>query len=242
MEEIKVVIDISKHEWEYLNRLVGNGDQLGHYERLIVNGTPLPKDYERLIDEKILLRKLRSRNFGFNLPTWVKVAIDDTPTIIEADKEESMTYLEGLDKIMEAMKKRELDQNAQRTVYLGLITTQLATIADELARMNGSVKSGVHCACTDEEISKSFMEDVSAVEEQLPKQSDDKIVHVGDEICSITGDKAVVQGIDTWHRYQCFTDNGDQLIIDTETFNDYWAKTGKNYPQIAEVLKQMKEA
>lgn len=87
MEEIKVVIDISKHEWEYLNRLVGNGDQLGHYERLIVNGTPLPKDYERLIDEKILLRKLRSRNFGFNLPTWVKVAIDDTPTIIEADKE-----------------------------------------------------------------------------------------------------------------------------------------------------------
>lgn len=69
-----------------------------------------------------------------------------------------------------------------------------------------------------------------------------EIVHVGDEIYSEpTNCKAVVQGIDTWHRYQCFTDSGKQLIIDTETFNDYWAKTGKNYPQIAEVIKQMQE-
>lgn len=41
MEEIKVVINITKHEWEYLNKLVENGDQLGHYERLLVNGTPI---------------------------------------------------------------------------------------------------------------------------------------------------------------------------------------------------------
>lgn len=47
-----------------------------------------------------------------------------------------MTYLEGLNKLVEDMKKLELDQNAQQTVYLGLIVTQLATIADELARMN----------------------------------------------------------------------------------------------------------
>lgn len=53
----------------------------------IRNGIPLPKEHGRLIDEKVLLRKLRSRNFGFNLPTWIKVAIDNTPTIIEADKE-----------------------------------------------------------------------------------------------------------------------------------------------------------
>lgn len=32
----------------------------------------------------------------------------------------------------------------------------------------------------------------------------------------------------------------DCISIDKQTFNDYWAKTGKNYPQIAEVLKQMK--
>ena len=30
MEEIEVVINITKHEWEYLNKLVDNGDQLGH--------------------------------------------------------------------------------------------------------------------------------------------------------------------------------------------------------------------
>jgi hypothetical protein len=155
-----------------------------------------------------------------------------------------MTYLEGLNKLVEDMKKLELDQNAQQTVYLGLIVTQLATIADELARMNDNVKSNneANCACTDEEISKSFMEDVSAVEEQLPKQTDDKIVHVGDEIYSeLTDSKAVVHHIDAWNRYECFTDEGSQFVIDTETFNDYWVKTGKSYPQIAEVLKQMKE-
>lgn len=154
-----------------------------------------------------------------------------------------MTYLEGLNKIIEAVNKSELDQNAQQTVYLGVITMQLATMNDELARMNGSVKSEVHCACTDEEISKSFMEDVSAVEEQLPKQAEDKIVHVGDEIYSeLTDCKAVVQHIDAWDRYECFADMGSQFIIDKHIFNDYWVKTGKNYPQIAEVLKQMKES
>jgi len=153
-----------------------------------------------------------------------------------------MTYLEGLNKVIEAMGERELDQNAQQTTYLGLIAMQLAMIADELARMNGSVKSEVHCACTDEEISKSFMEDVSAVEEQLLKQTNDKIIHVGDEIYSeLTDSKAVVHHIDAWNRYECFTDSGSQFIIDKHTFNDYWVKTGKNYPQIAEVLKQMNE-
>ena len=86
--------------------------------------------------------------------------------------------------------------------------------------------------CADEKISESFMEDVEG----------NNIVHVGDEIYSeLTNSKAVVQRIDAWHRYQCFTNNGDQFIIDKHTFNEYWVKTGKNYPQIAEVLKQMKE-
>lgn len=155
-----------------------------------------------------------------------------------------MTYLEGLNKLVEDMRKLDLSCEAQQTTYLGLIVTQLATIADELARMNGGVKSNseVHCACTDEEVSKSFMEDVSAVEEQLPKQTNDKIIHVGDEIYSeLTDSKAVVHHIDAWNRYECFTDRGSQFIIDKHTFNDYWVKTGKNYPQIAEVLKQMNE-
>ena len=155
-----------------------------------------------------------------------------------------MKYSEELNKVLETMEKLKLDQNAQRTAYLGLITAQLATMNDELARMNGSVKSSneVHCVCTDKEMSKSFLEDVSSVEEQLPKQTDDKIVHVGDEIYSeLTNSKAVVQHIDAWNRYECFTDRGSQFIIDKHTFNDYWVKTGKSYSQIAEVLKQMQE-
>lgn len=46
-----------------------------------------------------------------------------------------MTYLEGLNKVIEAMGEAKLDQNAQRTMYLGLIAMQLATMNDELARM-----------------------------------------------------------------------------------------------------------
>lgn len=80
----------------------------------------------------------------------------------------------------------------------------------------------------------------------LPKglgtDKDNKIIRVGDEIYSeLTDSKAVVHHIDAWNRYECFTDRGSQFIIDKHTFNDYWVKTGKNYPQIAEVLKQMKE-
>ena len=132
-----------------------------------------------------------------------------------------MKYSEELNKVLEAMEELKLDREAQQTAYLGLITAQLATMNDELARMNGSVKSS---------------------EEQLPKQNDDKIVHVGDEIYSeLTNSKAVVHHIDAWNRYECFTDRGSQFIIDKHTFNDYWVKTGKNYPQIREVLKQMQE-
>ena len=68
-------------------------------------------------------------------------------------------------------------------------------------------------------------------------------IHVGDEIYSaLTDCKAVVQRIDTWNKYQCFNDGGAQFVISPETFNEYWVKTGKNYPQIAEILKQMKES
>lgn len=90
MDEIELVIKMPKNTYRQIQALARNNyfeyDICGNSMRRIANGIPLPKGHGRLIDEKILLRKLRSRNFGFNLPTWVKVAIDDTPTIIEADK------------------------------------------------------------------------------------------------------------------------------------------------------------
>ena len=40
-----IIVEITEHEWEYLNKLVLNGDVLGHYERLLVNGTPIRKGH-----------------------------------------------------------------------------------------------------------------------------------------------------------------------------------------------------
>ena len=88
MEEIKVVINITKHEWEYLNKLVENGDQLGHYERLLVNGTPLPKGHGRIGD----LDALRCENTDFDTYNDYCTMFDEieaAETIIEADKLEN---------------------------------------------------------------------------------------------------------------------------------------------------------
>ena len=68
------------------------------------------------------------------------------------------------------------------------------------------------------------------------------MIKVGDEIYSeLTNSKAVVHRIDTWHRYQCFNEIGAQFILEETTFNKYWVKTGKHYPQIEEVLEGLKE-
>lgn len=81
MADIELVINITKYEWEYLNKLVENGDQLGHYERLLVNGTPLPKRHGRLIDADVLVDGMED-DYEFC------EAVNATPTIIEADMEE----------------------------------------------------------------------------------------------------------------------------------------------------------
>lgn len=91
MDEIEVVINITRQEWEYLNKLVKNGDQLGHYERLLVNGTPLPKRHGRLIDadkvENITWQEPYYHD-ALNVLSEVRDKVRELPTIIEADKEE----------------------------------------------------------------------------------------------------------------------------------------------------------
>lgn len=91
----QIVIEIDDKTYKAFMELISINLGRSNYKGIIgkclnaiKHGKVLPKGHGRLIDEKVLLRKLRSRNFGFNLPTWVKVAIDNTPTIIEADKEE----------------------------------------------------------------------------------------------------------------------------------------------------------
>ena len=96
----------------------------------------------------------------------------------------------------------------------------------------------IHCGHTTEEIAQSFIEDVEAVKDQLPKQ----LVKIGDEIySSMTETKAVVYHIDAWHRYDCFTQDGCSMCLDEYTFNKYWIRTGRNFPQIGAVLHLMKE-
>ena len=91
---MQIVIDIKKREWEYLNKLVENGDQLGHYERLLVNGTPLPKGHGRLIDADKTISNIcgsscgcRLEECGYDEPCFSVTRIESAPTIIEADKE-----------------------------------------------------------------------------------------------------------------------------------------------------------
>lgn len=87
MEEIEVVINITKHEWEYLNKLVENGDQLGHHERLLVNGTPLPKGHGNLKDEDEIYELLNSINGTAELDKAFE-AVEQATTFIKADKED----------------------------------------------------------------------------------------------------------------------------------------------------------
>lgn len=47
-----------------------------HFERIIANGTPLPKGHDRLVEAKAVIKAL-----------FAHQTIDDVPTIIEADKE-----------------------------------------------------------------------------------------------------------------------------------------------------------
>lgn len=86
---MQLVIDITEHEWEYLNKLVKNGDVLGHYERLLVNGVPLPKKHGRLIDadkvEKITWQEPYYHD-AINVLSEVRDKIRELPTVIEADK------------------------------------------------------------------------------------------------------------------------------------------------------------
>lgn len=91
MGEIEVVINITRQEWEYLNKLLKNEDQLGHYERLLVNGKLLPQGHGDLIDRNDLLQKkywIEEDGLGYevNIVDAIDVAMADT--IVEADKED----------------------------------------------------------------------------------------------------------------------------------------------------------
>jgi len=71
--------------------------------------------------------------------------------------------------------------------------------------------------------------------EEKQKQADAEI-RVGDEVI-VNGDRAIVIKVDIDYWYRVVYENGNTHYIHQDTIMD---KTGKHYPQIVEVLKELK--
>ena len=52
---MKLVINIPKETFKYYVTLANKGEQIGSLERIILDGTPLPKHHGRLISEEDML-------------------------------------------------------------------------------------------------------------------------------------------------------------------------------------------
>lgn len=79
---MKLVIDIDEKTYnEIMDDAKNTPRNLSHYERIISNGTPLPKGHGRLKDVDHYI-KMQWEHPDYSL-------MDDEPTIIEADKGES---------------------------------------------------------------------------------------------------------------------------------------------------------
>lgn len=78
---MKLIIDIDEQHFELLKMAVMNG--MGdNAQKIIAQGTPLPKGHGRLIDADELIKD-RVENDN------VVILVNTAPTIVEADKAES---------------------------------------------------------------------------------------------------------------------------------------------------------
>lgn len=80
---------------------------------------------------------------------------------------------------------------------------------------------------------KEVIEKIKAYEEQKKVEEE---IKVGDEIISDLGEKAVVTRINEWEVIECLNKNGQFIIYDEK---EHWEKTGRHFPQIEEMLKEM---
>lgn len=93
---MKLVIEIPKEKYECIKKNNPNVD-INSIVGAVANGTPLPKEHGRLIDEKELLemtKSYKSELGRLKADPFVKCGIEtvegfiqDVPTIVEADKE-----------------------------------------------------------------------------------------------------------------------------------------------------------
>ena len=77
---MKLIIEIPDNEYDNILKGHWIGNPLADY---IKNGTPLPKGHGRIGDFDVLEKELRTR---LNVVDCVR-AVENSPTIIEADKE-----------------------------------------------------------------------------------------------------------------------------------------------------------
>lgn len=77
---MKILIEIPNTLYERYKELGATGQILTVTENAICNGTPLPKGHGRLIDADAVVD-------GFEDNYELCIAVNSTPTIIEADKE-----------------------------------------------------------------------------------------------------------------------------------------------------------
>lgn len=86
---MQIVINVPDKTYEYYVKLANKSDeQLSAYERLILNGIPLPKGHGRLIDvdniQEITLEDsltVLTHKKGDDINCYI-----DSPTVLEADK------------------------------------------------------------------------------------------------------------------------------------------------------------
>ncbi len=84
MSDIKLIISIPEDEYNIIKK--SNAPKTWA-EHLIAKGTPLPKGYGRLGDLDALREELSSWGMNDYDPSDFIDAIDEAPTIIEADEE-----------------------------------------------------------------------------------------------------------------------------------------------------------
>lgn len=89
---MEIVIKISEKTFKYYVTLANKGEQIGNLERIILNGTPLPKGHGRLkdIDELYSIFKENCNAYNIDNLSFISemdMNFDLAPTIIEADKE-----------------------------------------------------------------------------------------------------------------------------------------------------------
>ena len=91
---MQLVIDIDKYDYEKVKELVSDGvfdydGTTAHLFKSVVNGTPLPKGHCRLIDAREYENSIRKHYFdNKTVIRCTEIALDNTSTIIEADKGE----------------------------------------------------------------------------------------------------------------------------------------------------------